>query len=251
MSYNKYQKLLNIAFLTILIVTGIIFLSLTPIIKNLDSQLVMAQRDPTQGYRISPPLSLGEFKNVTETKIEWLALIPDEDYTRIIIETAVTDSDTEEPTSWTEATNGGPIPGIEGGDLSGFLWTKQTLENDDPDMFPSPELQSLTETITMRAQGYRTSPEFDISGEWDDMVKDTRIFWQANERFEGDIEIKVSVLSEGEWNYEQDIVNGGRIPGLEPGTRLTGAKIQTKASFIEGLEFYPSLEDIKIFIELE
>ena len=99
-------------------------------------------------------------------------------------------------------------------------------------------------------EGYRISPEFNISGE-DNVVKDSRIFWQADERFDGNINVKVNVFTEGEWNYDQEVINGGQIPGLEEGKSLSGAKIQTKTSFIGGLNFYPSLENVKIFIELE
>ena len=234
------------------LIIGIVLVFANLLIKESGFRVAMAQEtDWGYGYRISRPYPLDGFENVIESKIEWVASIPDEDNTRIIIQTAVTDSDTEEPTSWLSATNGGPIPGIEEGDLSGFLWTMQILENDDPDAFSSPQLHSLTETITMKAEGYRTSPEFLLCGEENDIVKDARIFWQADERFGGDINVKVNVLSGGSWVYEQDVVNGGQIPGLEPGTSLAGAKIQTKASFIGGPEFYPSLEDIKIFLELE
>lgn len=224
-------------------------------IKKLDRQIIMAADGPIQGYRISRPLSLDEIKNVAESKIEWVATIPDEEKTRIIIETAVTDSDSEEPESWIVAINGGSISGIQKGDdlTDKFLWTKQILENDDPSGTPSPQLHSLTETIRMeaRTEGDRISPEFNLSGEEGKVVKDSQIFWQANERFDGNIDVKVNVFSEGEWFNEKDVVNGGRIPGLEPGTNLSGAKIQTKTSFVGGPDFYPSLENIKIFVELE
>ncbi len=100
-------------------------------------------------------------------------------------------------------------------------------------------------------EGYRISPVFDFSGP--EKVKDSRIFWQANERFDGTIKVEVRVSYDGgnNWDGWIGVVNGGSIPGLEPGTNLSGAKIQTKTSFVGGPNFYPSLENIKIFIELE
>ena len=103
-----------------------------------------------------------------------------------------------------------------------------------------------------KSEGYRISPEFELSnGSEEEIVKDSRIFWQTDERFDGNINVKVNVFTEGEWIYDQEVINGGRIPGLEPGTNLTGARIQTKTSFVGGPDFYPSLKNIKIFIEIE
>lgn len=253
MKFKKYQQISNIKFFIVFTAIGIVLVFADLVIKEPDHQIIMAQ-ETIQGYRISPPLSLDEIKNVAESKIEWVATIPDEEKTRIIIQTAVTNSNSEEPGSWIAATNSGPIPGIQKGDdlTDKFLWTKQILENDDPIGTPSPQLHSLTEMIRMeaRAEGDRISPEFDISGEGD-IVKDSQIFWQADERFDGNINVKVNVFSDGERLYEQDVVNGGNIPGLEPGKSLTGAKIQTKTSFVGGPTFYPTLENIKIFIEIE
>lgn len=101
-----------------------------------------------------------------------------------------------------------------------------------------------------KSEGYRISPEFDISRAGE-KVKDSRIFWQADERTEGTIKVKVNVFSGTSWSDWQEVVNGGQIPGLEPGTDLSGAKIQTKISFVGGPDFYPSLENIKIFVEIE
>ena len=97
--------------------------------------------------------------------------------------------------------------------------------------------------------GYRISPEFDISGP--DTVKDSRIFWQADERFNGTIKIEVKVFDGAEWGEWKQVTNGAEIPGLEAGTSLSEVKIQTKTSFVGGPDFYPSLKNIKIFIELE
>lgn len=102
-----------------------------------------------------------------------------------------------------------------------------------------------------KTEGYRISPEFNLSSGTGETVKDSRIFWRADERFDGNIDVKVNVLTDGEWIYDQEVVNGGQIPGLEPGTNLSGAKIQTKTSFVGGPNFYPSLENIKIFLDLE
>lgn len=262
MNYNKHQQILNIASSAVLIVIGIVLVLASAVIKKPESQVIMAAEEPIQGYRISPPLALEEIKNVSESKIEWEAAIPGG--TNIIIKTAVTpDGDNppelDDDTVWRgyeieQAEGSVPIPGIEPGnnltDL--YLWTMQILGSDIEDV--SPELHSLTETIKgrVKTEGYRISPEFALSeGAEEEIIKDSRIFWQADERFDGNIEVKVNVLAGGQWTYEQDVVNGERIPGLEPGKDLSGARIQTKTSFIGGPHFYPSLEDIKIFIESE
>jgi len=251
MKFKKRQQISNITFLAVLIVIGIIFVLAGLVIKEPNRQTIKAA-ETIQGYRISTPLSLDMIKNVATSSIEWDATIED-GITSVTIETAVTESDTEIPTTWQIATNRGSIPSIEpGADLSyKYLWTKQTLETVDPDI--TPQLHSLTEMIRMeaRTEGYRISPEFNLSGEEGEVVKDSQIFWQANERFDGNIDVKVNVFSEGEWFNEKEVVNGGRIPGLEPGKNLSGAKIQTKTSFVGGPDFYPILENIKIFVELE
>ena len=99
--------------------------------------------------------------------------------------------------------------------------------------------------------GYRTSPEFDISGPY--TVKDSQIFWQADERFNGTIKVEVRISYDGgsNWSDWEQAVNGTSITGLEPGIDLSAAKIQTKTSFVGGPDFYPTLENIKIFIDLE
>ena len=256
MKFKKFQQISNIKFLTVIAVIGIILVLAGFLIKEPDRQAIKAA-ETIQGYRISTPLSLDEIKNVATSSIVWVATIPDG--TRIIIKTATTTDGENPPTfdseEWRIAVSGEGIPGINPGtDLTGqYLWTMQILENDDPTGTPSPQLQSLTEMIRMeaRTEGYRISPEFNLSGEEGEVVKNSQIFWQANERFDGNIDVKVNVFSEGEWFNEKDVVNGGRIPGLEPGKNLSGAKIQTKTSFVGGPDFYPSLENIKIFIELE
>lgn len=98
------------------------------------------------------------------------------------------------------------------------------------------------------AEVYRISPEFDVSGQ--NTVKDSQIFWQADEKFDGTIKVEVRVFNGVEWGEWEQVANGASIPGLEPGTSLSGAKIQTKTSFIGGPDC-PSLKNIKIFIELE
>lgn len=107
--------------------------------------------------------------------------------------------------------------------------------------------------------GHRISPEFNISGldtVNPDIVKDSQIFWQADERFNGTISVKIRVSYDNgdsweDWETIEPVVNGASIPGLEPGTSLSGVKIQTKTSFVGGPDFYPSLENIKIFLEIE
>lgn len=256
MNYNKYRKTLNIIFLNILIIVTVLILS-GVVFKESKPQIIMAAEEPILGYRISNPLPLGTITNVASSNIEWKATT-DEGITSITIKTAVT-IDGENPPAfdseeWQVASSGESIIGINPGDNLAepeerYLWTMQILESTAEDV--SPALHSLTETIEMETttEGFRISPKFDISSL--DMVKDSRIFWQADEKFDGNINIKVSVLTNGEWTYEQEIVNGGEIPGLGPGASLAGAKIQTKASFVGGPEFYPSLENIKIFIETE
>ena len=251
-----------IILLVILIAVGVILILTGLEIKKSGSQIVMAQ-ETIQGYRISQPLSLNTIKKVATSSIEWEADIPLG--TRIIIRTATTSSGMSPPKLDDQRWQGfvinqgqdqgiiRPIPGVDqDADLSGqYLWTIQVLESDVEGV--SPALYKLEEKIIMSAktEGYRISPEFNLSDETGETVKDSRIFWQADERFDGNIDVKVSVFTEGEWTYDQEVVNGGQIPGLEPGIDLSGAKIQTKSSFIGGPYFYPSLENIKIFLELE
>jgi len=102
--------------------------------------------------------------------------------------------------------------------------------------------------------GDRISPEFDISGPY--TVKDSQIFWQADERFDGTISVKVRISHNGgsswpDWETVETVANGASILGLELGTSLSDVKIQTKTSFVGSPYFYPSLENIKIFVELE
>jgi len=213
----------------------------------------------TEGYRISLPLPLDEIKNVAESKIEWEATTPE--FTSTTIKTVVT-TDGENPPAldseeWQTAVSGESIPGIDPGeDLTGqYLWTRQILETDDP--ATTPQLHSLTETILMRGievAGYRISPGLDISGPY--TVKDSQIFWQADERSNGTISVKIRVLHDNgdsweDWETVETVANGESIPGLERGTDLSQVKIQTKTSFVGGPDFYPILENIKIFIELE
>jgi hypothetical protein len=243
----------SIILLTLLIIIGIVLVLVGLTIKKSDRQIIIAAEYPIQGYRISPPLSLDEIKNVASSSIKWEATIPDG--TRITIKAATT-TDGENPLGfgdprWQKVEQSGDsIPGIEpGANLTGqYLWTMQILETDDPDI--TPQLHSLTETIRMeaRTEGYRISPVFDFSGP--NTVKDSQIFWQANERFDGTVNVEVSYDGGSTWS-DEPIANGASIPGLEPGTSLSGVKIQTKTSFVGGPDFYPSLENIKIFIELE
>lgn len=248
-----------IILLIILIAVGVILVLAGLVIKKSGLQVVMAQ-ETISGYRISRPLYLGTIKNVATSSIEWDAAIPVG--TRIIIKTAVTANGGSPPDldypMWQEFMINQDqgirsIPGIEPEmDLSDqYLWMMQVLESDIEGV--SPVLYSLKETIIMsaRTEGYRISPEFNLSSRAGEKVKDSRIFWRADEKFDGNIDVKVNVLTDGEWTYDQEVVNGGRIPGLETGTNLSGAKIQTKTSFVGGPDFYPSLENIKIFLELE
>lgn len=241
----------------LIILVVILIISVGLVIKNLDRQVIMAEESPIQGYRISPPLSLDAIKNVATSSIEWDAVIPVG--TRIIIKAAITSNggsppEIDDPT-WQEfmieqEEGIRSIPGIElEMDLSGqYLWVMQVLETDNPDV--TPELHSLKETIIMSAktEGYRISPEFELSSGIGETVKDSRVFWQANERFDGNINVEVKLSTDGEW---KEAVNGVSIPGLESEKSLAGEKIQTKASFVGGPDFYPSLENIKIFLELE
>jgi len=226
---------------------------------SVENDDLVLEENYTNGYRISLPLPLDTIKNVAESKIEWEATTTE--ITSTTIKTAVT-TDGENPPvldseEWQTAVSGESIPEIDPGeDLTGqYLWTMQILETDDP--ATTPQLHSLTETILMRGkevEGYRISPRFDISGPY--TIDDSQIFWQANERTNGTISVKIRVSHNNgdsweDWETVETVANGESIPGLERGTDLSQVKIQTKTSFVGGPDFYPSLENIKIFIELE
>ena len=236
------KKSILLAIILLLMLAGLM-------IKESEHEAIRAAEDYS-GYRISPPFSLALASNVDSSYIEWDAETPEG--TSITIQTAITDSDTEMPEDWLSAENEQPIPGIEEGDdlTDKYLWTKQILQSSNSDPAITPKLYSLTEKIFINVEneGYRISPEFDISGL--ETVKDSRIFWQAEEKFDGSVRVEISYDGGNSWS-EESIINGDIIPGLEPGTSLTGKKIKTKTSFIGGPYFYPSLENIKIFLELE
>jgi len=243
--------------LIIILAVGIILVLTGLVIKESDHQVIMAEEGTIEGFRISKPIPLDEITRVSGSNIAWEAYTPSLE-TDVIIQTAVTGSGTEEPgpESWVDATNRRAIPGIEEGDnlADQFLWTKQILRAPEAS-YETPELKQLIVTISMfeETEGYRISPALDISGPG--IVKDSRIFWQANEEFNGIIEkAEVKVSYNGGFSWSQDwvsVANSTSIPGLEPGTDLSAAKIKTKTSFIGGPDFYPSLENIKIFIETE
>ena len=243
-----------IILLAVLIVIGVVLILTNLLTEEPGHQTIMAAEGTIEGYRTSKPLSLNEITDVAESSIGWGAEMPFG--TNIIIQTAVTDSDSE-PESWDNATNNEPIPNIEEGQnlVGKFLWTKQILQVPEGSS-DAPELKWLTVTISMpreETEGHRVSPALDISAP--NIVKDSRIFWQADERFNGIIKkVEVKVSYNGGFTWTDDwiqMVNGASIPGLEPGTDLSSAKIKTKTSFVGGPDYYPSLENIKIFIETE
>jgi hypothetical protein len=79
------------------------------------------------GYRVAQPLDLSAVTNVANSRIEWDAVIPTGG--SFLVECGVNNSDSTEPASYLEATNGDPIPGIDPeDDLSGkYLWVKATF----------------------------------------------------------------------------------------------------------------------------
>ncbi len=97
------------------------------------------------GYRISPPLNVGDAEDVVSTDITWTSTEPGG--TDITIETALSDG-IALPSTWQEATSGSAIPGISAGDdLQGkYLWVRQKAETQDNTITPA--LHSLTVTIT-------------------------------------------------------------------------------------------------------
>ena len=102
-------------------------------------------------------------------------------------------------------------------------------------------------------EGHRTSLEFDISDDvpGQNIVRESQIFWQADERLDGTIKVEVRVFDGAGWGEWEVVSNGAGIPGLEAGTSLSRVKMKTKTSFFGGPDFYPILKNIKIFIELE
>ena len=86
-----------------------------------------------EGTRISNPLALsGE---PASSNIKWSSTTPTD--TAVKIYTAITESDTEEPETWTEATNDSSISGATE-DLTGkYLWLKQELTTTDSETTPS------------------------------------------------------------------------------------------------------------------
>ena len=93
------------------------------------------------GYRVSNPLSLDSIKKVNSSNIKWTSTEPTD--TDIKIYTAISESDTEEPGEYQEATNDSTIPGISvGDDLTGkYLWVRQELSTEDSE--ETPRLSSL------------------------------------------------------------------------------------------------------------
>jgi len=240
-----------------------------------ENNYLTLENNETIGYRISLAFDFDEeVKKALDNELVWEAVVvrgSSLDWEASLMGTAsmsiaaVINQDGENPPefadeAWQEIEESATaIPGLEEGeDLSGkFLWTRQILEIADPED-PANELRlnSLTETISARVEygkieGYRISPVFDVSSR--DIVKDSRIFWLAQERFDGTVstEVAISHNNGSDWQDWQLAVNGASLPGLAPGTNLSEVKIKTKTSFAGGPDFYPNLENIKIFIEME
>ena len=109
--------------------------------------------------------------------------------------------------------------------------------------------EALEEGEPIETQGYRISSELDISGEG--IVKDSQIFWQADTRLGASIVIETRFYNGETWTDWEAVINGREVPGLNRGTNLETALIQTRASFTGGPEFYPSLNNINIFVEIK
>jgi len=219
-----------------------------------DSGDLVLEEGQTYGFRISNPLSLNEVKRAGSSLIEWTETVfPDTEisvYTKVIISEEMPVS---APETWNSAINGQPIPEIEGAsDLTNhWLWVKQELRTDDPVL--SPRLHKLSEKVTqsdivpVKTEGYRVSPEFDISGAGN--AKDSRIFWKADTRSDATIVVETRFYDGQEWTDWQISFNAREIPGIARGADLESAKIQTRVSFSGGPENYPALRSINIFIE--
>lgn len=204
----------------------------------------------TSGNRISPPLSLDSVDELWSSQISWTSLETDG---TVAVYTAINEDNTTAPTTWTQATNGSSIPNLTtGDDLTGkYLWTKQELTS--VDTTSTPTLQSITETITNtekvyeEVEGYRISPEYDISGTG--TVKRSELIWQADTRTNDTVEVSTRVDNGGGWTPWKTTKNGTTIPDLEPGVEVTETtKIQIKTNFTGGPDFYPKLESIKAYL---
>jgi len=108
--------------------------------------------------------------------------------------------------------------------------------------------EELIEEMPVETQGYRISSELDISGQG--AVRNSQIFWQTNTRLGALIIVETRFYNEEIWTDWQTAINGREVPGLNKGTNLETAFIQTKAVFTGNPEFYPSLKNINIFIEI-
>jgi len=219
-----------------------------------DGDDLILEENQTQGYRISNPLSLGEIKYAGKGIIEWEETLATD--TEINIYTKVVEgmeTPTTTPETWQEAVNGQPISEIEKSDdlTNHWLWVKQELKTSDVNFIP--RLHSLTETITeimlvpAKTEGHRVSSKTDVSGEG--TVKDSQIFWQANTRLDNSIIVETRLLLGESWTDWELATNGREVPGLIAGTDLEKVFIQSSSTFSGGPDFYPSLNNINIFIE--
>ena len=109
--------------------------------------------------------------------------------------------------------------------------------------------EELVEEIPVQTQGYRISSEINISEQG--IIENSQIFWQANVRSNATIIIETRFYNNENWSDWEIATNGKEIPGLGQGTDLEVIFIQTRAAFTGGPEFYPSLKNINIFIEVK
>ena len=204
----------------------------------------------SQGTRISNPYSLSEIVFYESSEIVWVNDKPEG--TDIKIYTAVNNNPSAIPVNWLEATSGNSIPGINIGDnLSDkFLWTKIELSTTNTSL--TPLLHSLTETISMTGSsfGEAESISFDIFDNDSREIKNAKIFWQSQEGTDSQIVFEINVYNGSEWLGWEQVKNGNNLLNLENEIMRDDMEIKLKAIFSGNRSSYPSLNEVKIFIEL-
>jgi len=126
----------------------------------------------------------------------------------------------------------------------------QGLEtNENSLILPTAFIEEEGEFVPVESSGSRISAELDISGQG--TVKNSQIFWQADTRFSAPILVEVRFYNGEVWTDWGLAVSRKEVPWLGSGTNLEAALVQTRSSFAGGPDFYPSLKNINLFIEIE